>query len=106
MKLMKFVLVNSDSLFELESKYGTYCNGKYHNPTKDMFVEIEQKLNHKSFQDIEAIESILYDFGLINSDDFLILDSNEFYNKWNAMEFANENNYLFLAFVDNNNNNL
>ena len=104
MKLMKFVLVNSDSLLELESQYDSHCNGKYHHSTKDLFVEIEQKLNHKSFQDIETIESILYDLGLTNSDDFLILDSNEFYHRWNAMEFANENNYLFLIFLDNNNN--
>ena len=100
---MKFVLVNNDSLFELESQYDSYCNGKYY-PTKDLFVEIEQKLNHKSFQSIDEIKSILYNFGLMNSDDFIILDSNEFYNKWNAMEFANENNYLFLTFLDNNNN--
>ena len=101
---MKFVLVNIDYLLELESKYGSYCNGKYHHPTKYMFVEIEQKLNYKSFQDIETIESILYDFGLTNSDDFIILNSNKFYHKWNAMEFANKNNYLFLTFLDNNNN--
>lgn len=101
---MKFVLVNSDSLFELESQYDSYCNGKYYPPTKDLFVEIEQKLNHKSFQSIDEIKSILYNFGLMNSDDFIILDSNEFYQKWNAMEFANENNYLFLTFLDNNNN--
>ena len=101
---MKFVLVNSDSLLELESKYGIYCNEKYYSSTKDLFVEIEQKLNHKSFQSIDEIKSILYNFGLMNSDGFIILDSNEFYHKWNAMEFANENYYLFLTFLDNNNN--
>lgn len=101
---MKFVLVNSDSLFELESQHDSHCNGKYHHSTKYLFVEIEQKLNYKSFQDIETIESILYDLGLTNSDDFRILDFNEFYYKWNAMEFTNEDNYLFLTFLDNNNN--
>ena len=40
MKLMKFVLVNSDSLLELESQYDSHCNGKYHHSTKDLFVEI------------------------------------------------------------------
>lgn len=101
---MKLILVNGDSLFELESQYDSYCNGKYYPSTKYLFVEIEQKLNHKSFQSIDEIKSILYNFGLMNSDDFLIFDSNEFYHKWNALEFANENNYLFLTFLDNNNN--
>lgn len=108
MKLIKFVLVNSDILFELESGadqngkngYSSYCNGNQHHPTKDLFSEIEQKLDHKSFKSIDEIESILNNFGFMDSNDFIILDSNEFYHKWNAMEFANEDHYLFLTFLD------
>lgn len=112
MKVMKFVLVNSDVLFELESGedqngkngYSFHCNGKHHHPSKDLFSEIEQKLDHKSFRLIDEIESILNDFGLMDSNDFIILDSHEFYHRWNAMEFANEDHYLFLTFLDNDNN--
>ena len=108
MKLMKFVLLNSDVLFELESGedqngkngYSSHCNGNQHHPSKDLFSEIEQKLDHKSFKSIDEIESILNDFGFMDSNDFIILDSNEFYHKWNAMEFANEDHYLFLTFLD------
>ena len=107
MQLMKFVLVNSDVLFlvELESDenkngYSSHCNEKYHHPSKDLFVEIEQKLDHKSFKSIDEIKSILNDFGFMDSNDFIILDSHEFHQRWNAMEFANESNYLFLTFVD------
>ena len=108
MKLMKFVLINSDVLFELESGedqngkngYSSYCNGNQHYPSKDLFSEIEQKLDHKSFKSIDEIKSILNDFGFMDSNDFIILDSNEFYHRWNAMEFANEDNYLFLTFLD------
>lgn len=105
MQLMKFVLVNSDVLVELESDenkngYSSHCNEKYHHPSKDLFVEIEQKLDHKSFKSIDEIKSILNDFGFMDSNDFIILDSHEFHQRWNAMEFANESNYLFLTFVD------
>lgn len=105
MKLMQFVLVNSDSLCELESgedKYGysSHCNGKHHHPSKDLFVEIEHKLNHKIFKSTNEIKSILNNCGLMDSNDFIILDSHAFYERWNAMEFANESNYLFLTFVD------
>lgn len=65
-----------------------------------MFAEIEKKLDHKSFKSIDEIKSILNDFGFIDSNDFIILDSQEFHQRWNAMEFANENNYLFITFVD------
>ena len=105
MQLMKFVLVNSDVLVELESGedkngYSSHCNGKHHHPSKDLFVEIEQKLDHKSFKSIDEIKSILNDFGFMDSNDFIILDSHKFHNAWNAMEFANEDNYLFITFVD------
>ena len=107
-KLMKFVLLNSDVLFELESGedqngkngYSSHCNGNQHHPSKDLFSKIEQKLDHKSFKSIDEIKSILNDFGFMDSNDFIILDSNEFYHKWNAMEFANEDHYLFLTFVE------
>lgn len=106
MQLMKFILINSDILVELESgegKYGcsSHCNSKRHHPSKDLFVEIEKKLDHKIFKSTDEIKSILNDFGLMDSNDFIILDSHEFYQRWNAMEFANESNYLFLTFVDN-----
>lgn len=105
MKVMKFVLVDSNILFELENGedqngYSSYCNGNQHHPSKDLFSEIEQKLDHKSFKSIDEIKSILNDFGFMDSNDFIILDSHEFYNKWNAMEFTNEDNYLFLTFLD------
>ena len=105
MQLMKFVLVNSDVLVELESDenkngYSSHCNGKHNNPSKDLFAEIEKELDHKSFKSIDEIKSILNDFGFIDSNDFIILDSQEFHQRWNAMEFANENNYLFITFVD------
>ena len=105
MQLMKFVLVNSDVLFEVENcedknGYSSHCNGKHYHTNKDLFVEIEQKLNHKIFKSTGEIESVLNDFGLMDSNDFIILDSHEFYERWNAMEFTNESNYLFLTFVD------
>ena len=65
-----------------------------------MFVELEKKMDHKIFKSTDEIESILNELGLIDYNDFIILDSHEFYHKWNAMEFANESNYLFLTFVD------
>lgn len=102
---MKFVLVNSDVLVELESGadksgYSSHCDGKYHHPSKDLFAEIEKKLDHKVFKSTGEIESVLNDFGFMDSNDFIILDSHEFHQRWNAMEFANESNYLFLTFVD------
>lgn len=105
MQLMKFVLVNSDILFELESGedangYLSHYNEKRHHPSKDLFVEIEKKLDHKIFKSTDEIKSILNDLGLMDSNDFIILDSHEFYKRWNTMEFANESNYLFLTFVD------
>ena len=80
MQLIKFVLVNSDVLFELENceeknRYSSHCNGKHHHPSKDLFVEIERKLDHKIFKSIDEIESILNDLGLMDSNDFIILDS-------------------------------
>lgn len=102
---MKFVLVNSDVLVELESDenkngYSSHCNGKHHHQNKDLFAEIEKKLDHKSFKSIDEIKSILNDFGFMDSNDLIILDSHEFYHKWNAMEFTNDDNYLFITFVD------
>ena len=105
MQLMKFILINSDVLVELESgkntnSYSSHCNGKHHHPSTDLFVELEKKMDHKIFKSTDEIESILNELGLIDYNDFIILDSHEFYHKWNAMEFANESNYLFLTFVD------
>ena len=102
---MKFVLVDCDVLLEIESGedqngYSSHYNGNHHHRSKDLFTEIEQKLDHKSFKSIDEIKSILNNFGFMDSNDFIILDSHEFYHKWNAMEFANENNYLFLTFLD------
>lgn len=105
MQLMKFILINSDVLVELESgkntnSYSSHCNGKHHHPSTDLFVELEKKMDHKIFKSTDEIESILNDFGFMDSNDFIILDSHEFHQRWNAMEFANESNYLFLTFVD------